>query len=79
MKDYRRVQVTWLDTRDEPSGWRSTEVKPEVAIARDMGFIISKSDNILVIASSVIEDSEGVELGKVTHIPMGCVTAVEDV
>jgi len=77
---YPRVEVTWTDTRDENKTWLAPiDIKPELAIVRQVGFLISRGEGILTIAGALASDHDGVDVGLIAYIPLGCVTEVKEI
>lgn len=77
---YRRVQVTWLDTREEPFTWGEvSKIEPEIAVVHQVGFLVKNENGITALATAVSTDSSCEEVGGVTYIPNGCITLVEDI
>lgn len=73
---YRRVQVTWHDARGEPGWHQIDDLKPSLALIKTAGWIIERTPDVLMIATSLCDDNGA---GDVTHIPAIWIDHIEDI
>ena len=79
--EYRLVKVTWQDSRLPDDGWQRVddigEVKP--TICETVGWLIRDENGLLILASSITHDEDGVAIVLGVHdIPSRVVDEIVD-
>ena len=73
------VRVTWQDAMDGETGWQSLEtmMKAKLAICMDIGWLIKKTDEKVIVMGSWCVDPDDKEGGRYITIPAGWVKKIE--
>jgi|TARA_Y100000296_G_C5177440_1_gene260951 hypothetical protein len=78
--DYPLVKVTWTDAKDGIGGWEDVQeiMKYDLAIVQDVGWMISKNpQKIVIMGSFCLSDEDPQEGGRYTAIPTKWIQKVE--
>ena len=73
------VKVTWLDARDMETGWLPVKdiIDAPLAVCQDVGWMVTNTDNKVVIMRSFCIDKDDNHGGGAIAIPKGWVTKIE--
>lgn len=73
------VKVTWLDARDMETGWLPVReiMDAPLAVCQDVGWMVTNTDDKVVIMRSFCIDKDDNHGGGAIAIPKGWVTKIE--
>ena len=73
------VKVTWLDARDMETGWLPIKdiMDAPLAVCQDVGWMVTNTDDKVVIMRSFCIDKDDNHGGGAIAIPKGWVTKIE--
>ena len=73
------VRVTWQDAMDGETGWQSLEtmMNAKLALCMDIGWLIKKTDEKVIVMGSWCVDPDDKEGGRHITIPTGWVKKIE--
>ena len=73
------VRITWLDARDMETGWLPIKdiIEAPLAVCQDVGWMVTNTDNKVVIMRSFCIDKDDNHGGGAIAIPKGWVTKIE--
>lgn len=73
------VKVTWLDARDMETGWLPVKdiMDAPLAVCQDVGWMVTNTDDKVVIMRSFCIDKDDNHGGGAIAIPKGWVTKIE--
>ena len=73
------VKVTWLDARDMETGWLPIKdiIDAPLAVCQDVGWMVTNTDDKVVIMRSFCIDKDDNHGGGAIAIPKGWVTKIE--
>ena len=73
------VRITWLDARDMETGWLPIKdiMDAPLAVCQDVGWMVTNTDDKVVIMRSFCIDKDDNHGGGAIAIPKGWVTKIE--